>query len=273
VGFLFIAFWGAYKRRTCLLAVYFWVNVICFVLSIVAVLVLIMVVPAAVDNSASTDASGSMSIDNSGVHHIQKFVSHIISLPSVLNPKNATLSNTNTTTIVNNGNSTIIHPNHGTHGYPIPSADSVEAETGVSVGAIVIISFVAVVLAVLILFFKVYSVILAWKMRKILIANRRCSSNPVSSPVCEDSKPLINPGYPATSSVNGDVSMSVFPEQTQQQQQPQQMPMYMPYPYAFNPMMQGMQGMQGQGQFPMVFNQNGQPVFYSYQPMPQQTQL
>lgn len=242
VGFLFIAFWGAYKRRTCLLAIYFWVNVIGAAIGIVAAVVVIMATPVSMDN----DNAGSMSAESSTISHhsIQKLVSSFVNPPVI--PNNATNSNPVHPTPYN-PNNTITY-----------DSTSAEYQTGVSIGGLVVISFVAVVFAVLVLFFKVYSVVLAWKMRKLLIATRPCTPAPVSAPASEDTKPLLNPGYPASGSVNNDVSLSVFPDQSAQQQQAPMM--YMPYPYGFNPM-------QGQVQYPMVFNQNGQPVFYSYQPM------
>jgi hypothetical protein len=255
VAFLFTAFWGAYKRRTCLLAIYFWINVIAFVLGLVACIALIMIVPAVANNDSSTGTvSADVSSGPSSNAHIHRLVSSLLYIPHV-SPSNST------STISPASNTTIIpDPNPTFEG-------SLEYQTGVSVGALVVISFVAVVFSVLVLFFKIYSVILSWKLRKLIIASRPCSSACSSAPVCssapatpEDSKPLINPGYPA-SSVNGDVQLSVFPEQNAAPQQAQPM-MYMPYPY-FNPM-------QGQN-YPMMFNQNGQPIFYSYQPMaPQQ---
>jgi hypothetical protein len=253
-AFLFIAFWGAYKRRTCLLAIYFWVNVICAILGLIAAIALIMVVPAYTydDNSSS----GTMSAEASP--HVMSHISRMASVfggyhPSP--PSNSTAgpiippTNNNTTTNTNT-NTTIISDNS--------FEGSWESNSSVNIGALVAISFVAVVVSVLVLFFKIYSVILAWKLRKLILASRRCSSAPVCDSTPKDTEPLINPGYPASN----DVHLSMLPEQNVV---PQQQPMmYMPYPY-FN---------QQNSPYPMMYNQNGQPIFYSFQPMaPQQAQL
>jgi hypothetical protein len=252
-AFLFIAFWGAYKRRTCLLAIYFWVNVICAILGLIAAIALIMVVPV-YSYDDNNNSSGTMSAEVNP--HVSSHISRMASIfngfhpspPSNSSSSGPIIPQTNTTTITNN---TIITDNSFEQG-------SFDVQS-VNIGALVAISFVAVVVSVLVLFFKIYSVILSWKLRKLILASRRCSSAPVCDSTPKDTEPLINPGYPASN----DVQLSMLPEQTAV---PQQQPMmYMPYPY-FN--------QQQNSPYPMMFNQNGQPIFYSFQPMaPQQAQL
>jgi len=135
----------------------------------------------------------------------------------------------------------------------------------VTVGPILIVALIlSIILSLMISGFKVYSLALAFKMRRLL----RCSS---PLPVCSKSTGAhcSNATYPGgysalpTSPVEMESPVQEEAPAVPQQQMPM---MYMPYPYNMNPNQMQMQMPNGAG-MPMMFNQYGQPVFYSYQPM------
>jgi len=267
MAILFTAFWGAYKRRPCLLSFYFWFNIVFGVLGfVVAICLVLFVFTTPMNNNvyantsddssyASVASSSSSSSSNTVVHPIfhtatlRQFASKFVAVP-------ATPSNSTSIYAASSSSSSFEYSSYS------------EEQESTLIGVMVAIIVLSVALSVLVTFFKIYSLILAFKMRKLLLTS--CSASACHSRA--ESKLVANPTYPAYTSLNQDVVIPVHQTQTQGKvveeasatapAAPQQQPvmMYMPYPY-YNQQANGAMPM------PMAMNQYGQPVYYTYQPM------
>jgi flagellar basal body-associated protein FliL len=233
---LAIGFSGAYRRRPCLLAMYFWINVIMAIVGL-AVLIGMLVV------SSQTSVAQSNDYSNEAVA-----VNPITPTPNI--PTNATES-----------------PSSESYDYDSSSTIMYAYSSYSEFNAIIIIVLIlCVILSVLVSFFKVYSIVLAFKMARLL------RQSP-TLPVCSSSKSSgcgSNPTYPAAAysalpSTPVELETSVaIPENNVVDNlaaQGQVQMMYMPYPYMGNNQNGG-----------MMVNQYGQPVFYTFSPNTQTPQ-
>lgn len=252
---LWAGFWGAYKRRPCLLSFYFWINVVFYIVSFLAGIAMIVFMSTAsfpeYDSSSSfessaSSASNSVSSSSSSsseahrhptFHPVQHMTNYVRSFVAPSTP------------ITNSTNS---------------NSDSFSIETGsgeafdglfVSMMVIMVISFVV---SALVMFFKFYSLVLAYKMRRLLLTSSSAKS--CASSTCA-TKIHANPTYPAYHSVAQEEAAVPAPAPVSPSEEvavpSQHVMMYMPYPFQH-----------GQQQaMPVVMNHNGQPVYYTYQPM------
>jgi len=250
-----IGFRGAYKRRTCLLAIYFWINIALIVFSVVAVIYASTYAAnhSDVDYNGDYSSSGSSSTDNSVQPMHAKLFQRYWSWGS------------NVTT----GNSTIL---------PQPSSTSSEtiSEDNSMLTGLIVLLVIVFVLSAIVTFCKILTIVLSWKMRRLLIATQVATNQKSCSSTTSHSV-NNNVGYPGYSPLNSTAiemesnTSIAAPSPDNSVQQPM---MYMPYDSnMMNQMQMQNMMMMNQMQMPnMMMNQYGQPIFFSYQPVPQQEQ-
>eukprot|EP01112_Ceratiomyxa_fruticulosa_P004972 TRINITY_DN1553_c0_g1_i1.p1 TRINITY_DN1553_c0_g1~~TRINITY_DN1553_c0_g1_i1.p1 ORF type:complete len:326 (+),score=79.42 TRINITY_DN1553_c0_g1_i1:104-979(+) len=234
---LAIGFSGAYRRRPCLLSLYFWINIIIAILGVVFVVAMMVA-------STQTDMAQSNGYSN------EEIAVNPIPLPTDPN------SPIPTTPYDSSDSQSSQSSDSFSSSIEYDSSTSYYVSGDYSLNAVlVIVLILCVVLSVLITFFKVFSIVLAWKMRSLLLASPTLPVCSKSSASCTSSNPTY-PGYaalPQSPNVELETSVAV-PETPVQNIQGQAQMMYMPFPYNNN-------------NGAMMLNQYGQPVFYTYQPM------
>jgi len=250
--FHFIVFMGVYRRRTCVLLTYVVIHVIVFVLGAIA---LILVVSSLMYiNPDQGYDNNSSSADVPPVIHNSTF-----NYDGVRQLFSRSFSSVNHTTVhpTPMKNSTKVHPTPHTppaSSSEIPQASSAE----VDVQGVFFLGIVLLLLSVVILYTKILSVVLAHRMRKILLAGS--SGLPVSRSTTTETdaqKPAATSEPIYVPSEDYENSYPLFNQ-----------PGFMPY----QPMMQAPQnfypGQAPHMQHPFMYGQ--QPVFYTFAPMPQQ---
>lgn len=125
---------------------------------------------------------------------------------------------------------------------------------------IIFMSVVVLVIGFFIAYLKVYSIVLAWRMRKLILTEK------LSPLPTKDTN--VHEFAPANTSCAVDVETPAAPVAPFQTAAPMFAPGFAPYPYGM-PMMYPphMQGQQFQNPHHMMFGQ--QPVFYTYAPVEQ----
>eukprot|EP01113_Clastostelium_recurvatum_P023736 TRINITY_DN282_c0_g1_i1.p1 TRINITY_DN282_c0_g1~~TRINITY_DN282_c0_g1_i1.p1 ORF type:complete len:344 (+),score=115.19 TRINITY_DN282_c0_g1_i1:45-1034(+) len=280
---LWAGFMGAYRRRPCLLAFYFWVNIFLYILSVVFAIVLIFVVL----NSPQMNSSSSSSSSSDSQMAISSPVSHLFG-SSGENPfagsdssSSSSSSDSDSSSAASGSSSDSTSDSSSSWSDSISESVSSMSESwsasmseswasmssdsyeGPTMAVMIVISIVAMIFGFLVFFFKIYSLVLAYRMRKMILAQRALTCAPASTSCVDEEK--ANPGYPA-SSIN-TTSNDVAPQAAAPAAAPAPQPvmMYMPYPYA----QQGMQAMPMMSPYGQAY---GQPVYYTYQPVPQNQQ-
>jgi len=236
--FHFAVFMGVYRRRTAVLLLYVVFNVIMFVLAAFLLLVVASSMMY-VENDDSYDGSSSYSPNSHYNYttspHIDYFRSFFAVHPTMHN-------NTAPATSSASADSSS-SPSHSSASYDYLSSDSYEQYSG----NIFLISLIALLLSVVLLYCKILSVVLAHRMRKILLAA------PVL-PVAQDAN--VNTDADDTTPFLVRPEDGGHPFFTQ--------PGFLPY----HPMQAFYPG-QGQAMMPPPFMYGQHPVFYSFAPQQQ----
>lgn len=257
-----IGFIGAYKRSTGMLTAYVSISVILIVLcSIVAISSIFVAssdsnvydyssaaVAGSVANSASV-ASSDKPVDNEGgMHRLQRLVARKLSAIGSESDAKETSDSVVSSPTNTNWNST-------------DSYSYTESDNGTF--GLIFLLIVVMIFAFFLAYLKVYSVVLAWRLRKMILTT--ATSLPTTTDVAPTQTHEFAPAN--TSCAVPESEAPVAPFQPAPIFAPGYAPGYAPYPYAM-PMMVPPQ----QGQYPhhVMFGQ--QPVFYTYAPMPQHPQ-
>jgi len=235
--FHFVVFMGVYRRRTAVLCIYVVIHIVLFVL---VGLVLILAVSslmymAPYDYSSEGDwSSGDINTNNG--HNYSTATYYANKAFSLISRYSYNGTTTNST----------VHP------HPIPvydswSSNSYDSEDfSIDASTLFLFSVIFLVLSFIIIYTKILSVVLAHRMRKMLLAA------PVL-PVQDADAQTMEPTY--------------VPADFEAQQQMFANPAFMPY----TPMVpqNGYPGNQ-EAMMPPPFMYGQQPVFYTFAPMPQQ---
>jgi len=257
---LAIGFIGSYRRRPCLLSLYFWINVIIAILGVVFVISLMVAGSQTRQYGASSNNYSNEKVAVNPTPNPTDPDSPIPHTPYP--PVNPTPGSSSESQESSQSSQSSQDSESGSYSY---GSSSFEWDSSASFGqayslnaVIIIVLILGVILSVFVSFFKVYSIVLAWKMRRLLLASPTlpvCSKSSHNNTDCSAPSNATYPGYsavPANPSVELDTSVAV-PEIPQNIQG--QVPMmYMPYPYMNN------------NNGGMMLNQYGQPIFYTYQP-------
>lgn len=146
------------------------------------------------------------------------------------------------------------------------SSDSFEVYADESLTGVIFLSVVVMIIGFFLAYLKVYSLVLAWKLRKMIIAEALAPQQPAKDP-------QVHEFAPSNTSCAVDVEAPTTPAAPVAPFQPINMgapmfaPGFAPYPYMMVPPQQ--QGQQMPMQYPhMMFGQ--QPVFYTYAPSMEQ---
>jgi len=234
--FHFVVLMGIYRRRTSVLLIYAVFNMIFLALAAIAVLFLI---------------GGMMSVDpdNYGSSSSSEYVSTYTTefkggLKSLMG-RSLFSSNSTTTYPVHSSSES----SNGSSSYNSSSDD------GSLYTDLLIVSAIAMLLSFIVLYLKIYSVVLACRMRRILLAT---PALPVYSAVDDqpagDNRPLLYNHEEAAAAASFDDANPLFTQ-----------PGFIPFqPQLFYPNVQGAPSM---GPPPFMYGQ--QPVFYTFAPMPQ----
>jgi len=255
-----IGFIGAYKRSTGMLTAYVSISVILIVLcSIVAISSIFVAssddnlydssaaVAGSVANSASV-ASSDKPFNEGGMHRLQRLVARKLSAIGSESGDKETSDSVVSSPTNTNWNST--------DSYSYTESDN-------ATFGLIFLLIVVMIFAFFLAYLKVYSVVLAWRLRKMILTT--ATSLPTTTDVAPTQTHEFAPAN--TSCAVPESEAPVAPFQPAPIFAPGYAPGYAPYPYAM-PMMVPPQ----QGQFPhhVMFGQ--QPVFYTYAPMPQPPQ-
>lgn len=249
-----IGFIGAYKRSPGLLTAYVSISVVLIVLcSVVAISSIFMVTSD--DNvyeySSAAAASSSSEIKpdytQGSVYRLQKIFARKLS--AIGSESNSVGSSESSDSVV----SSPPNPNGG--GY----TDSYSYEDDDATGMIFLL-IVVMILAFFLAYLKIYSLVLSWRLRKMILTAATSLPTSESSPQTHEFAPT-NTSCAVPDNETHPAPVSPF------HPAPVFAPGFAPYPYSM-PMMMPPQG-QFQGQFPhhVMFGQ--QPVFYTYAPMNQ----
>jgi len=237
--FHFAVFMGVYRRRTAVLLLYVVFNVIMFVLAAFLLLVVASSMMY-VENDDSYDGSSSYSPNSHYNYttspHIDYFRSFFVVHPNMHN-------NTASSSASADSSSS---PSHSSASYDYLSSDSYEQYSG----NIFLISLIALLLSVVLLYCKILSVVLAHRMRKILLA---APVLPVAQPA-QDANVNTDAGDTTPFLVRPEDGGHPFFTQ----------PGFLPY----HPMQAFYPG-QGQAMMPPPFMYGQHPVFYSFAPQQQ----
>jgi len=249
-----IGFIGAYKRSTGMLTAYVSISVVIIVLcSVVAISSIFMVTSDnyVYENSGSVDgaSSSSQTADFGGnMHKLQRLLSRKL---SAIGSESDSVTAESDSVVSSPPNT-----NWGNDSYSYS-----ESEDNATFGLIFLL-IVVMIFAFFLAYLKVYSVVLAWRLRKMILTTATALPTTDVAPQTHEFAPTN------TSCAVPETEAPVAPFQ----HAPLFAPGFAPYPYGM-PMMvpPQMQG-QGQGQFPhhVMFGQ--QPVFYTYAPVPQTPQ-
>jgi hypothetical protein len=244
-----IGFIGAYKRRTGMLTAYVSISVVFIVLCSVIAISSIFVVSTDdyVYEYSPSASSSSQAVEfaQTNMHRLQRAFARKLS---------AIGSESASSSVAASSDSAAPGVSWGNDSYSYSEED--DAAFG-----LIFLLIVVMIFAFFLAYLKVYSVVLAWRLRKMIIAT--ATALPTT-----DTAPQTHEFAPTNTSC-------AMPEQTPAapvspyQPAPMFAPGFAPYPYAM-PMMvpPHMQG-QFQGQFPHHAMFGQQPVFYTYAPMPQ----
>jgi len=241
--FHFVVFMGVYRRRTGVLCIYVAVHVILFVLVgfvlIAAVSSLMYMGPYDYSSDAEWSASGDSNAYNYSVHALRS--------SSFFSSKAFDLINQFSHNGTSSSNSTI-HPTPANYSWS--NDTSFSDDMNVDASTFFLFSVIFLVLSFIIIYTKILSVVLAHRMRKMLLAA------PVLPVQTKAAQTNMEPTY--------------VPADFEAQQQMFADPAFMPYapmvpqnmyPGAFH---------QDAAMMPPPFMYGQQPVFYTFAPMPQQ---
>jgi hypothetical protein len=216
--FHFVVFMGVYRRRTAVLLLYVVFHVAFFILAAFALIVVVMYVQPG-DYMDQSSYGSSSEVD---IHYNSTSSSYFRSLRNIF----------------------VTAPNN-TSSAGESSSDSFYTSSEEAYDqSFFLFSIIALLLSVVLLYCKILSVVLAHKMRKLLLAQ---TVLPVSRPETEVLEPTYIPA-------DFDNNMNLFPQSG----------------FAYQPMFQQHQQAMFPGQVPMPapFMYGQQPVFYSYGPAP-----
>jgi len=223
LGFLLllVGFLGAYRRRTCFLMAYFSISVAIIAIAAVAAVIVLLGVfavsnPSYGNESSSSDYSGSSS-DNYYARALLQLQPTPSSSSSYDSPSSSS------------------------------SSSSASSSADVDFRMLAILGVLALVFYFVLAFYKIYSLVLAWRMRKMLVALNAQAGCSQTTQNCDHSSVAV--------SVNSLVEANNSPMMMA--------PGYVMNPYAFQ-QMPGQYYMQGA-------MYNGQPVMYTFAPPPQLT--
>jgi len=244
--FHFAVFMGVYRRRTCVLLIYVVLNVIGFVL-VAFLLLLVASSMMYVDNNDSYESSSSME-GTAPAHRNYSAYSpqgvHTYLRSSFLNNFHPTPHN-NTHAASSSSSDSSSSSSEGTNIWT--SSDSYEYSDD-----IFLISLIALLFTVVLLYCKILSVVLAHRMRKILLAG---PTLPTAQPTTQEAN------------VNDYNESDTTPFLQQQQEEPFfTQPGFLPY----HPMQPFYPGQGPQAMMPPPFMYGQHPVFYTFAPMQQQ---
>lgn len=267
-----IGFIGAYKKRTGLLTAYVSISVVFIVLCSVVAISSIFVVSTddyVYEYSSSSAPSSSQAVEfaQTNMHRLQRVFARKL---SAIGSESASAASEGAGSASVSGESDAVNPTWGTDSFSYSEDD--DATFG-----LIFLLIVVMIFAFFLAYLKVYSVVLAWRLRKMILSAATALPTTDAAPHTHEFTQINT-----SCGVPEDAPVSPF-----QPAHPMFAPGFAPYPYGMpmmaSPQMQGhMQGMQGhmpmmaspqmqgmQGQFPhhVMFGQ--QPVFYTYAPMPQ----
>jgi len=254
-----IGFIGAYKRSSGMLTAYVSISIVLIVLCSVVALSSIFIVSSddyvyeySSSSSSSHAASGSADkpvFAQGNLHIIQRlFARKLSAIGSESNSASASESDSVVSSPPNTWSSSTSY--------------SYDEQDDATFGLIFLL-IVVMIFAFFLAYIKVYSVVLAWRLRKMILTAA------TSLPVTDVAPTQTHEFAPAnTSCAVPETEAPVPPPVAPFQTAPLFAPGFAPYPYGMPMMPPQMQG-QFQGQFPhhVMFGQ--QPVFYTYAPMPQ----
>jgi preprotein translocase subunit SecG len=261
-----IGFIGAYRRSSGMLTAYFSISIILIVLcSIIAISSVFMVSNDEYYSSSSSSSSEGFFTAN-GAH------GSMARLHKALTRKVATIGSESS---VSESSSVSSESSVGTGSGSTPIyVDSSNSEDVNFTSGMVFLFVVVLVLAFFLAYIKIYSLVLAFRLRKMILAAAAATALPTEAPQTHE----FAPANTSCAVPENEVPAPVAPFQ----QPPVFTPGFAPYPYPYPPMMMMPPQMQGQqfqpfpgqqfpGQFPhhMMFGQ--QPVFYTYAPPAPQT--
>lgn len=261
-----IGFLGAYKRSTGMLGAYVTISVVLIVLCFFVALSGVFMMSSedyTYDYSSSSAAAAAASSDSSltadapqRMHKLQKLFIRTF-VPSAAPSAGSEASQQSSES-----------SQHGSDAYfPGGASDSYNYESDDAFTGIIFLSVVVMVIGFLLAYLKIYSLVLAWRLRKMIFAAA------ISLPTTEEPQVHEFPAANTSCAVESEVSPPAPVAPFQPAPGPIFAPGFAPYPYAMPMMMpQQFQGQgQFQGQFPgqyphhVMFGQ--QPVFYTYAPM------
>lgn len=235
---------GAYKRSPGLLRAYFSISI---ALIIVAFVFAIVTTVGSLNHhdhdEYSSDATSSGSYtSNSKFTHAKVFMRRFTSSESSdSNPSNPTSMDT---------------------------SSQYESFSDYAVVALVLLALAVVVIGFILIYLKIYSLVLAFRLRKMILlaASTLPTTNPTTSSTPTDST-QVHEFAPSNTScgVPQEAPLPPPPFPVQFQNPYMFSPGFAPYPY---PMPMAPQNMQAGQQFPHQVMFGQQPVFYTYAPMP-----
>jgi len=273
--FHFVVFMGVYRRRTAVLLFYVVFHVAMFVLGALAIILVVSALmympPHAQSNSGDIDFNHSTTTNDTYVYaHPPGGIKDLFS--RFINGQNRPANHTgfkpaparpgknNTHTAHPSNNKPPAHPTPAS--FPTPAVSpyfSSSADSSDSYMAddqsVFILSIGLLLISVVILYCKILSVVLAHRMRKLLLANNSSTSNTPADTEAQRQPETAEPVYvPAADFENAHPLFS--------------QPNFMPY----QPMVQAPQNFypgQASAMMPPPFMYGQQPVFYTFAPMPQ----
>eukprot|EP00026_Physarum_polycephalum_P012693 Phypoly_transcript_13020.p1 GENE.Phypoly_transcript_13020~~Phypoly_transcript_13020.p1 ORF type:complete len:325 (+),score=46.18 Phypoly_transcript_13020:53-976(+) len=254
-----IGFIGAYKRSSGMLTAYVSISVVLIVLCSIVAISSIFVVSSddyvydySSSSSSSPVASGSADkpvFAQGNMHKIQRLFARKLS--AIGSESNSASASESSDSVASSS------PTWSTS-----TSYSYDEEDDATFGLIFLL-IVVMIFAFFLAYIKVYSVVLAWRLRKMILTAA------TSLPVTDVAPTQTHEFSPAnTSCAVPETEAPVPPPVAPFQTAPLFAPGFAPYPYGM-PMMHPQMQAQFQGQFPhhVMFGQ--QPVFYTYAPMPQ----
>lgn len=246
-----IGFIGAYRRSPGMLTAYVSISVVLIVLCSVVAISSIFVVSTddyVYDYSSSSSASAATDYAPTNIRKIQNLVARKLSAIGSESSSSPSSESSESSDSISSSNSW--------------GSASFYSEDDDATFGLIFLLIVVMIFAFFLAYIKVYSVVLAWRLRKMI----RTAATTLPTEVA----PQTHEFAPANTScaIPEPETAPVSPFQPA----PVFAPGFAPYPYGMPmmmpPQMQGQfQGQQFQGQFPhhVMFGQ--QPVFYTYAPM------
>lgn len=246
-----IGFIGAYKRRTGLLATYVTISVVLIVLCFFVALSSMFMATSddyVYDYSSSSSSSNNEIVYSSqsqgSMYKLQRLFGRKLSSVVAAGSQSASSSSSSTESSESSESS-------NSWSYSSISSESSYSYEDDEVTGLIFLSIVVLVIGFFLAYLKVYSLVLAWRLRKLILT---AAALPITDtqvhefPQANTSCAIDAPAAPAPAPA------APF--------SPYFAPGFAPYPYMPMPMPQ-----QGQAPHHVMFGQ--QPVFYTYAPMPQ----